>query len=190
MPNTGCGTGDCACKSKPEGQEPAQKRLSQVSLRSNPDSDDIWGSDDDGEGARDGDGEDEGKGEGAGERDWERNGGDSRDLAALRRRQENKGYLDGLIKGKEAGLQTGFDQGYPLGAQLGALVGDLVAKAMHYGRKDLIDEQTKTQILTDLKIERVLDAKYFDDNLDMKSALDHPIIIRWTTYLNQISAGR
>jgi hypothetical protein len=109
-----------------------------------------------------------------------------RDLQALQRRHENRGYLDGLTKGNEAGLQKGFDDGYPVGAQLGGLVGELVADTICRSSWGQIDESTKNQALDELKISNILNAQHFDVNLDLKNPRDHPIIKKWTSFYDKL----
>lgn len=167
----------CACgrKSKQGCLEAAEQAESRLSNKSNSSDSDVWGSSD---------------GELDGEASYDVKGDDmySRDLEAVKRRQENKGYLDGLTDGKQEGLQTGFDEGYPSGAQLGALVGSLVAKVIYLSAQGTLDEHTKEEILEELKIDKVLDVKYFDNDLGIPSTSGHPIILKWTKYLDNLNS--
>lgn len=106
----------------------------------------------------------------------------SRDLAALKRRHENRGYLDGLTKGGEIGLQMGFDSGYPLGAQLGGLTGELVAETVWRHSTGQIDDDTRAEALAELQISKVLSSEYFDSDLNMENPRDHPLIRKWSQY--------
>lgn len=110
----------------------------------------------------------------------------NQDISALRRRHENKGYYDGLTKGKDSGLQKGFDLGYPVGAQLGGLVGELIAETIWKFNSNQIDENKKNEILKELSIEKILSSDYFDSNLDIKNPLSHPLIQKWSSYLGKI----
>lgn len=107
----------------------------------------------------------------------------SQDIAALQRRHENRGYYDGLVKGKDEGLQTGFDLGYPIGAQLGGLIGGLIAETLwKYNNKQLSDTK-KNEILDELKIGKILSSDYFDEDLAIECPQNHPVIQKWTTFL-------
>lgn len=111
------------------------------------------------------------------------------DLAALKRRHENKGYLDGLTKGNEIGLQSGFDDGYPLGAQLGGLVGELLAETIWKCSTGEISKETKDEVFNDLSISNVLNSGYFDSDLDMKNPRNHPIIKKWLQYYQNLDSS-
>lgn len=80
--------------------------------------------------------------------------------ADVQRAHIKQGYLDGITKAQEHSLQEGFDAGYPLGASLGMEVGRLLAGSR--ASKDA------------LNITKILDKKYFDDQLDLVEP--HPVI--------------
>ena len=108
----------------------------------------------------------------------------NRDIEALRRRQENRGYLEGLTKGKAEGLQNGFDIGYPTGSQLGGLVGEVVAELLWRESIGQIDSSTRLQAMEDLRISNVLSAEYFDVNFNIDNVREHPLIAKWLRYFN------
>lgn len=160
-----CTSSNCVCKNTSINSNDNENKLKIVSLKNENDSD-IWESD---------------------TSDYEKNAllttNDlTRDLAALKRRHENKGYLDGLTKGNEIGLQSGFDDGYPLGAQLGGLVGELIAETIWKFSLGEISNEIKIQVLNDLNISKILSSEYFDSDLNMKNPREHPIIKKWTHY--------
>ena len=110
----------------------------------------------------------------------------SRDMAALKRRHENRGYLDGLTKGGEVGLQAGFDTGYPLGAQLGGLIGQLVAETVWRASNGQISLQTRDAALKDLRIDKVLSSEHFDSELGLADPAQHPTILKWTRFYDDL----
>lgn len=113
----------------------------------------------------------------------------SRDVAALKRRHENRGYLDGLTKGGEVGLQTGFDTGYPLGAQLGGLVGQLVAETVWRASNGQISVQTRDAALAELRIDKVLSSEHFDSELHIADPALHPTILKWSCFYDSLLVG-
>lgn len=113
----------------------------------------------------------------------------SRDVAALKRRHENRGYLDGLTKGGELGLQTGFDAGYPLGAQLGGLVGQLVAETVWRASNGQISVQTRDAALAELRIDKVLSSEHFDSELHIADPALHPTILKWSCFYDSLLVG-
>lgn len=88
--------------------------------------------------------------------------------ADLKRAHVNSGYLDGLTQAQESSLQAGFDNGFPTGADLGKRVGRILALAL--GSPDL------ARARTELNIAKVLDQKFFSDELEAQS---HPLIEEW-----------
>lgn len=101
--------------------------------------------------------------------------------ADLKRTHTKQGYLDGLTQAQESGLQQGFDEAFPKGAQLGIEVGRILSRIWCYKdvRKDLF-EQAKQE----LAITKILDRKYFDNDLESKG--EHEIIARWKNILNEL----
>ncbi|KAM9906603.1 hypothetical protein OXX69_006726 [Metschnikowia pulcherrima] len=90
--------------------------------------------------------------------------------ADLQRAHINQGYLDGITKAQESGLQEGFDQAFPSGAALGIRVGRILAKL--HGSVSFSEAQKA------LNITKVLDKKYFDDQLELKDS-QHPLLEKW-----------
>lgn len=88
--------------------------------------------------------------------------------ADLKRAHVNTGYLDGLTQAQESSLQAGFDAGFPKGADLGKRVGRILALAL--GSPELAHAKTE------LNIAKVLDQKFFSDELEAPS---HPLIDDW-----------
>lgn len=160
-----CSQGDCSClePSKLNCSEHTASVPTKEENKSSSDFDDVWDSSSD-------------------------NGDvtESRDLAALKRRHENRGYLDGLTKGGESGLQAGFDDGYPLGAQIGGIVGELIADTIWRSSLGQITPEVKNNVLSELKIEKVLSSEYFDTDLNMKNPHDHPIINKWVKFFDTL----
>lgn len=91
-------------------------------------------------------------------------------VADRRRAQLNQGYLDGLTSAQEVGLQNGFDEGYPEGAKLAIRVGRILARL--HGSEDF--EQAKRE----LNIAKVLDRKYYNEQLDANKP-DHKLVAYW-----------
>lgn len=168
---SGCTSSDCVCKNTSITSNDNETNLKMTSSKSDNDSD-IWESD---------------------SSDYEKSeslhvDNLTRDLAALKRRHENKGYLDGLTKGNEIGLQSGFDDGYPLGAQLGGLVGELLSETIWKCSLGEISKETKDEAFNDLTISNVLKSEYFDSDLNMKNPRDHPIIKKWFQYYENLNS--
>ncbi|TID15753.1 hypothetical protein CANINC_004282 [Pichia inconspicua] len=113
------------------------------------------------------------------------NSNENQDITAIKRRHENRGYYDGLTKGKDSGLQKGFDLGYPVGAQLGGLVGELIAETIWKFDSKQIDQDKRDEILNDLRIDKILSSDYFDSNLDIENPSSHPLIQKWTTFFKK-----
>ncbi|SGZ55468.1 CIC11C00000001893 [Sungouiella intermedia] len=90
--------------------------------------------------------------------------------ADRRRAQINQGYLDGLTSAQELGLQDGFDEGYPEGAKLGIRVGRILA--------ELFGSTYFEQALKELNITKVLDRKYYNEQLDANEP-DHELVAYW-----------
>lgn len=174
---TECGSdGTCVCKNttmdtnKLEMRTASKHTHSKLNDESSNDGSDIWASDSnpsDNEQATE-------------------SGNLSRDLAALKRRHENRGYLDGLTKGGELGLQSGFDDGYPIGAQLGGLVGELLADTVWRCATGQISKEVKDNALSELQIDKILSSEYFDTNLNLENPKDHPIILKWSQYFEKL----
>lgn len=179
--NTDCSAGSCACKDKKQGgQNVKVTTLANTFFNcdiTNSDDNDIWESDDNNcaDGYEDSDNPAVNKGD-------VHTHELSRDIAALKRRHENRGYLDGLTKGNEAGLQLGFDRGYPIGAQLGGLVGELVAETIWKSSLGLVSGEKKEEAMRELRISNILDSQYFDDALNISDPQNHPIIHKWSTF--------
>lgn len=93
--------------------------------------------------------------------------------ADIKRTHEKQGYLEGLSNAKESSLQGGFDEAFPQGAQLGIAVGKILAIVKSSG-----DEELFKQAKLELNITKVLDRKFFDDNLELHN--DHEILLKWT----------
>lgn len=87
--------------------------------------------------------------------------------AHLKRAHAAQGYLDGITHQQEASLQKGFDNGFPQGADLGRAVGKVLAQL--HGTPSF--EDAKAQ----LNVAKVLEKKYFDDQLDLVGT-EHPLI--------------
>lgn len=96
--------------------------------------------------------------------------------ADLQRAHVTQGYLDGLVQAQEAGLQKGFDDGFPQGAALGIRVGQILASLHGTPHFDTAKK--------DLNIVKVLDVKYFDENLNQTA---HELVDRWEGFLNSVS---
>ncbi|KAG0679860.1 Essential protein Yae1, N terminal [Pichia californica] len=169
-----CSLGNCSCKEKDKLKTNTslhmESSLDNLSVNSGSDSD-VWGSD-----SEYGNDDESTLIGSVKQNDF------SRDVAALKRRHENRGYLDGLTKGSEIGLQSGFDNGYPLGAQLGGLIGELLAETIWRYSLAQINKDIRDQAFSELKINKVLSSEYFDSNLKLKNPKDHPIINKWTKY--------
>lgn len=88
----------------------------------------------------------------------------------IERTHHKQGYLDGLSNAKELSLQDGFDEGFPSGASLGIEVGKILSILLCYD-KDLFEQCKK-----ELGINKVLDKKYFDQDLNIQT---HEMIIKW-----------
>lgn len=87
--------------------------------------------------------------------------------ADLKRAHGKQGYLDGLVNQQEASLQKGFDSGFPIGADLGRDVGRILAR--------LHGTPAFKEAVEALNVSKILDKKYFDDQLDLAKS-NHPII--------------
>lgn len=94
--------------------------------------------------------------------------------ADLKRAHHNQGYVDGITKQQEQSLQNGFDEGFPQGAQLGREAGKILARL--HGKSQFPTAKT------DLNISKILDKKYFDEQLDLIGK-QHPEINRYQTQL-------
>lgn len=90
--------------------------------------------------------------------------------ADLKRAHHNQGYVDGITRQQEQSLQNGFDEGFPQGAQLGREVGKILAKLHGTSQFPLAK--------TDLNVTKILDKKYFDEQLDLRTKT-HPEIKRY-----------
>lgn len=93
--------------------------------------------------------------------------------ADLKRAHTKKGYLDGLTRAQESSLQGGFDVAFPKGAELGVEVGRLLAIICSYKDEKLISEAKR-----ELNISKVLDGKYFNDELEL---IDDSLLKKWST---------
>ncbi|KAK6458467.1 uncharacterized protein RJT20DRAFT_32018 [Scheffersomyces xylosifermentans] len=92
--------------------------------------------------------------------------------ADIQRSHEKQGYLDGLSHAKESSLQAGFDTAFPSGAQLGIAVGKILGKLRSHN-----DEALFIQGKQELNIGKIMDKKYFNDELEL--AGEHEIISKW-----------
>ncbi|KAK6465952.1 hypothetical protein DFJ63DRAFT_35619 [Scheffersomyces coipomensis] len=92
--------------------------------------------------------------------------------ADIQRNHQKQGYLDGLSSAKEESLQQGFDEGFPNGALLGLTVGKLLAELKIFKDEDLFNQAKK-----ELNIVKVLDKKYFSEDLNVTS--NHEVIQKW-----------
>lgn len=117
------------------------------------------------------------------------------EIAMLNRRHTKQGYIDGKSQWLEQGLQVSFDQGYPIGAKLAVEVGNLIGRlqiliqsAKKEGRDTSVLEDQLASLLDEVKIQNILDAKYFDaDNgWQLKDGV-HPIVAKWTTFFESQS---
>lgn len=108
------------------------------------------------------------------------------DIKALKIRHNNKGYLDGITKGKDSGLQKGFDDGYPIGAELGGIIGELIAETVWRYSMGQINSNQKQNILNELKIDKILNSKYFDINLHLSNPYEHPVIKKWLLFFKNL----
>lgn len=91
--------------------------------------------------------------------------------ADLHRAHHNQGYLDGIVNQQEHSLQRGFDAGFPQGALLGREVGKLLANRHGTETFELIKKE--------LNIAKVLDKKYFDDQLDPLG--EHALLVKYNS---------
>lgn len=169
MPNN-CSRNDCSCKESIGDETTCSKSTSNLSASSILSSDGVWDSDSDLEPGYTG------------------TTNVSKDIEALKRVHENRGYLDGITKGGEEGLQNGFDEGYPIGAQLAGIVGELIADVVLRNSLGQINEETKNNALSELKIEKILNSKYFDPNLNITDPRNHPVIRKWSDYFDKLGS--
>lgn len=95
----------------------------------------------------------------------------------IERTHHKQGYLDGLSNAKELSLQDGFDEGFPSGAKLGIEVGRILSILLCYDKN--LFEQCKKE----LGINKVLDKKYFDEDLNI---LNHELINKWQNIANDL----
>jgi flagellar biosynthesis/type III secretory pathway protein FliH len=103
------------------------------------------------------------------------------DIAALRRIHAKQGYLAGLSSQKEESLQKGFDEGYPVGADLGIQVGKILGCLQILSVHSNLEVSNKAKDLlksaqNELGIKKVLNKRYFDDDMNIET---HPLIIHW-----------
>ncbi|KAK6201614.1 uncharacterized protein RJT21DRAFT_36436 [Scheffersomyces amazonensis] len=108
---------------------------------------------------------------------WGDDDGDEYDIpfkadADIKRIHEKQGYLDGLSRAKEESLQQGFDEGFPQGAEFGIIVGKIMGKLKLFKDDDLFNQARK-----ELNITKVLDKKYFNDDLTLTT--DHQVLQKW-----------
>lgn len=93
------------------------------------------------------------------------------EVRKLRLIHSKRGYLDGISSSKEENLQKGFDdsfeQGAVLGKRVGKVLGGLYILGMLHGRFDekLTDDLMEAQ--KELKINKVLSTKHFDENCNL-----------------------
>lgn len=99
--------------------------------------------------------------------------------ADLKRAYTKKGYLDGLTRAQESSLQQGFDDSFPKGAELGIEVGRLLAIIYSYSDEKLISEAKK-----ELNISKVLDGRYFNENLEL---VDDHLLRKWAGIADGLS---
>lgn len=100
-------------------------------------------------------------------------------LQSLKREHAKQGYLDGVTESKEKSLQKGFDSGYPLGAQIGELIGEIVGQSCINKATGKVDNNEHRECIESLKIEKVLQSKYFDKNLSLDDPKKHELIRKW-----------
>lgn len=100
--------------------------------------------------------------------------------AELRRTHNKQGYLDGLSHAKEESLQTGFDDGFPKGASLGIMVGQILSTVRSHD--PLLFDQCKQE----LNIAKVLNKKYFDDDLEMDTS-QHLVLMKWKAICEEMN---
>ncbi|KAI5950465.1 YAE1 [Candida jiufengensis] len=99
------------------------------------------------------------------------------------RQHQKQGYLDGITHNKETNLQQGFDDSFSLGGQLGIEVGMILAKVKildHKNSNGLLNE-----CINDLKISKIFDNKYFNENLEMIND-QHELILKWKDKLKEL----
>lgn len=105
--------------------------------------------------------------------------GESVEIKKLRTIHSKRGYVDGITASKEQNLQEGFDASYEqgglLGKRAGRVLGELQMLDMLYGgenkqiRSDLKDAQQE------LRINKVLSTRNFDEQCNFLSADNNPI---------------
>ncbi|CDO95986.1 unnamed protein product [Kluyveromyces dobzhanskii CBS 2104] len=113
---------------------------------------------------------------------------ESPELNKLRQVHSKRGYLDGISSAKEENLQAGFDATFPMGSQYGFQIGLLVGKlqllATLYGKSDLRLLEDMKQVQKELRINKVLADKHFDENLKPLDSLDE-LLCKWQLRLSQ-----
>ncbi|CUS21362.1 LAQU0S03e00826g1_1 [Lachancea quebecensis] len=93
------------------------------------------------------------------------------EVRKLRLIHSKRGYLDGISSSKEENLQKGFDdsfeQGAELGKRVGKVLGELHILGMLYGRFDEKLAGDLIEAQKELKINKVLSTKHFDENCNL-----------------------
>lgn len=103
---------------------------------------------------------------------------DSTEVKNLRRKFGKLGYIEGKSNSQETAIQKSFDKGYGIGTKLGLEAGEILATMYLKSQKQ---EQTKEKFNTlvkELRIEKVLDVKYFDQAMELQNG-KHPVLESW-----------
>lgn len=106
---------------------------------------------------------------------------ENNDIVALRRIHAKQGYLAGISSQKEETLQNGFDNGYPVGASIGVEIGKIIGnlQILTTHSNSTVSEKAKELLIqaeSELHIRKVLNKKYFDEDINIQS---HPLINHW-----------
>ncbi|CAH02546.1 Yae1p [Kluyveromyces lactis] len=100
---------------------------------------------------------------------------ESLEVKKLQQIHSKRGYLDGISSAKEENLQAGFDDTFPLGAKYGFQIGEIVGKlrlfTTLYGNADPQVAADLKQAQDELRINRVLSARHFDEELQPLDSL-------------------
>ncbi|KAL6451404.1 YAE1 Protein YAE1 [Candida maltosa Xu316] len=99
------------------------------------------------------------------------------------RAHHKQGYVDGMTHAKEAALQKGFDDAYTEGAKLAISVGKILANLKNQSTKNH-DSELFTQAKSELHITKVLQKKYFNDDLELEVGKSHELIAEWEQKAN------
>lgn len=102
--------------------------------------------------------------------------------ADIKRMHSKQGYLDGITNAKESSLQDGFDNLFPKGAELGIIVGNILGSLIS------CDQELFDQAKSELNISQVLHKRYFDEDLELRSASEHEVIAKWQNVVRNLES--